>query len=497
MPASRARITLASLTLLATLAPTPTAHAEPIPSLGLPTLAPFQGAPATAQKVSDPTKPEQNPFMAPDPNSNIHNDSWMSDSYRRRGPLGVDLQTASEAQPPSLCGSLAFDSAGRIVTVCPSIVAPPVARIIDPETLATIDEFTLPNAPTPAGTPEYQNFAGGGYFFLDPRDRMWIPTKTDHLYVLGQTADRTKFILRDHYDLAGVFDTETERITSALPDYKGRIWLVSKANGKVVVLDPETGAVRVKLLREDIQNSFAVAASGVYIVSSERMYRFKAGRSLKPRIVWKHRYRNSGVVKPGQVDAGSGTTPTVMENGRVAITDNADPMNVVVYRTKRKLRGKKRVICTQPVFEPRASATENSLIASGRSLLVENNYGYQDPFGPNTGAVTEPGVARVDVRKRGNGCRLAWTNREVRIPTVVPKLSAKTGLMYAYSRPPDPLAQGYYWTAIDFETGETAWMQYAGSGLPFNNNYAGLALGPNRSAYLGVTGGIIRLRDGG
>jgi hypothetical protein len=37
---------------------------------------------------------------------------------------------------------------------------------------------------------------------------------------------------------------------------------------------------------------------------------------------------------------------------------------------------------------------------------------------------------------------------------------------------------------------------YAGSGLGFNNNYAGLAIGPDGTAYLGVTGGLIALRDG-
>jgi hypothetical protein len=80
---------------------------------------------------------------------------------------------------------------------------------------------------------------------------------------------------------------------------------------------------------------------------------------------------------------------------------------------------------------------------------------------------------------------------------VVPKLSTKTGLIYTYTRPPDMTAEGYYWTAIDFRSGRTAWRQYAGSGLPYNNNYAGLALGPDGTAYLGVTGGMIALRDGG
>jgi hypothetical protein len=36
----------------------------------------------------------------------------------------------------------------------------------------------------------------------------------------------------------------------------------------------------------------------------------------------------------------------------------------------------------------------------------------------------------------------------------------------------------------------------AGTGTGFNNNYAGIALSPNGTAYLGVIGGIIAMRDG-
>ena len=473
------------------------AAAAPIADSGTPSLPAFSGAAASAQKIGDPANPPQNPYMARDPNSNIHNDTWMTDAYRRAGPLGISLAPTSEAKPASLCGSLAFDSRGRIVSVCPSLAAPPTARIIDPDTLATIAEYVLPTAPNPPNTPEYQNFTGGGYFFLDHKDRLWVPTKTDHVYVLGQTDDGQAFELVRDYDLTSVLDESSERITSALPDFDGLIWFVSKRNGKVGTLDRKTGELKVKKLGEEIENSFAIGEDGVYIVSDKRMYRFAANANGKPRIVWKKRYPNSGVVKPSQVNAGSGTTPTLMDNGYVAITDNADPMNVVVYRRERKLHGAKREVCRQPVFEPGASATENSLITAGRSLIVENNYGYQDPFGPDSGTVTEPGVARVDVNKRGTGCKLRWTNDEVRAPSVVPKLSTKTGLIYLYTRPPDPAAQGYYWTAVDWGSGQTAWTQYAGSGLTFNNNYAGLALGPDGTAYLGVIGGVIALRDGG
>jgi hypothetical protein len=489
-------IALATFALLAVaIAP---AAAAPIPSAPpAPSLPDFQGGAVNAHRVT-PARPPQNPFMGRNPFNNIHNDTWMTDAYRIAGPLGTGLVATSEGKPPSLCGSLTFDTRGRIVSVCPSTAAAPQARIIDPDTLATIDSLDLPQAPDPPNTKPYQNFTGGGYFFLDGKDQIWVPTKTDHIVVIGQSDDGQSLVKRRDFDLTGVLDESTERISSALPDFSGRIWFVSKKNGKVGTIDRKTGAIKVKRIGEEIENSFAVGRHGVYIVSDKRMYRFEATRKGRPVIVWKAGYENSGIVKPSQVNAGSGTTPTLMNDGYVAITDNAEPMNVVVYRRARHLRrGQKRIVCEVPVFPKKTGATENSLITAGRSLIVENNYGYQDPFGPNSGAVTQPGFARVDVKRNGTGCKKVWTNRELRASTVVPKLSTKTGLIYAYTRRPDPSgSQGYYWAALRFSNGKTAWQKYAGSGLLFNNNYAGLALGPDRTAYLGVIGGIIALRDG-
>jgi len=484
--------------LATTCAMAAAAEAAPIVSVGVSSLPDFQGQAATAKPIKRVPRPEQNPFMAPNPNSNIHNDTWMTDAYRRAGPLGQSLETQSEQKKSALCGSITFDSEGRIVTVCPSIPFPPEARIIDPDTLETTATYELPDAPDPPGTKEYQNFAGGGYFFLDRQDRIWVATKTNHLYVLEQRQSGTELVRTRDYDLGGVLDEEQERISSALPDFDGRIWFVTRRGGKVGTLNPATGRIRlIRLEGEQIQNSFAVASNGVYVVSSERLYRFKADDRGRPRVVWQSGYKDSGIVKPGQADAGSGTTPTILKGGYVAITDNARPMHVVVYRTERRLRGKRRKVCEVPVFGRTQGATENSLIGARRSLIVENNYGYQDPFGPSSGHVTRPGFARVDIDRDGRGCHRVWTNRTVRAPTVVPKMSLKTGLIYTYTRPPDPTRnQGYFWTALDYRTGETAWSKYAGSGLPYNNNYAGLSLGPDGTAYLAVIGGILALRDG-
>ena len=319
-----------------------TALADPIASSGpAPSLPAFQGKAAKAHTIKGSSKPPQNPFLARDPFSNIHDDTWMTDSYRYRGPLGRSLSATSAAKPPRICGSIAFDNAGRLVSVCPSPVTAPQARVMDPNTLETISTYDLPDAPSPAGTKAYQNFSGGGYFFLDNRGRMWVPTKTDHIFVLTVGSDGSLTKTGD-YDLTGVLDAANERITSVLPDFKGRMWFVTKQNGKVGTLNPNTGTVRIRILGEEIENSFAMGKKGVFIASDRRMYRFDPTKNGTPKITWKAGYKNSGIVKPSQVDAGTGTTPTIMKGGYVAITDNAQPMHVVVYRTgtKSELRGR-------------------------------------------------------------------------------------------------------------------------------------------------------------
>jgi hypothetical protein len=493
---SRRRRCLPVVVVVALALAAPVAGAAPIADPTPTTLPQATGAAVSAHAIPATNAPS-NPFMASNPNNNLHNDTWMTDAYNRPGPLGAGLVATSGAMPSALCGSLTFDSHGRIVTVCPSIATPITARVIDPSTMTVRASYVL-GPPNPAGPTAFQNFTGGGYFFLDRKDRIWSATKASHLIVLGQQDDGTKLVKVGDYDLTKVL-TSDERVTSALPDFKGRIWFVSKKSGKVGVLDPKTKKIGVLRTGEEIENSFAVDRDAVYIVSDRKMYRFSY-RDGKPHVDWSVKYKNSGVHKPGQVDAGSGTTPTIMSGGYVAITDNADPMDVVVYRTALGLRGGvRRVVCEVPVFDRGASATENSLNGAGRSLFVENNYGYQDPFGAKSGTLTSTGFARVDVKADGSGCVRKWTNNTVRAPTVVPKLSTKTGLIYTYERVASPVAteQPWFWTAISATTGKTAWSRYAGSGLAFNNNYAGIAVAPSGALYLGVIGGLVRLADVG
>jgi hypothetical protein len=181
-----------------------------------------------------------------------------------------------------------------------------------------------------------------------------------------------------------------------------------------------------------------------------------------------------------------------MGSDYVAITDNADPMNVVVYKRGAQVEGS-RVVCKVPVFSKGASNTDQSLIATPTSIVTENNYGYANPASAQEGKTTTPGLERIDVD--AGGCRKVWHSDEV-APSVVPKLSLANGIVYTYTKPPSADGDdGWYLTALDFATGKTLWKALAGEGLGYNNNYAPVTLGPDAAAYVGVLGGLVRLSD--
>jgi len=53
-------------------------------------------------------------------------------------------------------------------------------------------------------------------------------------------------------------------------------------------------------------------------------------------------------------------------------------------------------VCSVPVFDAGHSSTDNSLIGTARSMVVENNSGYNGPQS-TIGGATSPGIWRVDI----------------------------------------------------------------------------------------------------
>ena len=438
--------------------------------------------------LDEPATP-QHPFLAPNPWSNIHNDGAMTDTYAIAGPRGRDPRLRS-AGLRGLCGSIAFRSDGLLVTVCIELAAVRL-HLIDPTAFTLLASLSLP--PRPGGV-DFGDFGGGGYFFLDNLDRAVVPTSRREVQVLEATEGAGGWTWRVVATRDPQLST-SDRIVSALPDAAGNLWFVSAAGVAgyfVAPFDTDAGALRSLALGEPIANSFAVDQDGaVYVATEAATYRLVAGPD-EPTVVWRTPYQNIGTTKPGQVSAGTGTTPTLFAGDAVAITDNADPMQVLVMR-----RGTGEVVCTVPVFAAGASATENSLVAAGRSLFVENNFGYERPSLTATGPGSTAGFARVDLRDDRTGCDKVWERSDLAAPSVVAKASRVTGLLYTYTRPRiDETGHDWAFAALSLETGDPVWEIRSGSGPLLNNNYAGLAIGPDEAAYLGTLGGFVRLSDG-
>jgi hypothetical protein len=489
-----ALLALSAAVLAGVPASTAGVPALPIPQNPNPGVPAFLGRAAQAQPLPPQSVP-QNPFMAPNGRSNIHDDTYMTDTYAQSGPLGRATAVSSLYQNQE-CASITFDSHGRIVTVCVGLTGPTL-ELLDPSSLALLAALPLPpRDPTRVSTGVFTDFGGGGYFFLDQDDRAVVPTTNRHIVIAAETETPLGTLLTEQhdFDLTAVV-AQGDEIESALPDWNGLLWFVT-TGGVIGTLDAGSGRLTSYHLPsgEAIGNSFAAdETGGVFIVSDHALYRFVAAADGTPVVTWRTTYDRGTRLKPGQANFGSGTTPTITSSGLVAITDNADPqMHVVVYR-----RDTGAEVCQQGVFAAGQSDTENSLIAAGNSLFVENNYGYSGPSSTELGGLTSPGIARVDVDPAAGLCRLVWTSAE-RAPSVVAKVSLGNGLLYTYTKDPapSPTDDPWYLTAIDVRTGTTVFKVLGGTGLGYNNNYAPVSIGPDGVAYVGVLGGLVRFADG-
>ena len=241
------------------------AAADPIVEKPTPNQIPeFVGRAATPQPLSlvDAPTPPRHPYMAPNDRSNLHDDAYQTDTTNWQGPLGRDMQRLSFSNT-GVCGSITFDSKDRLVTVCVG-AARPVLKLLEPGTLKELASMDLPpRQSVPSNL--FQDFTGGGYFYLDQRDRATIPTTTRHILVVGETA-APGFRIEHDYDVSGSLASD-DKIISALPDWSGRIWFAT-IKGIVGTVDPAGGAVKVYDTKEPIGNSHAVdETGGVYIVT--------------------------------------------------------------------------------------------------------------------------------------------------------------------------------------------------------------------------------------
>ncbi len=476
----------------------------------------FIGSSATAKPI-DFHMPAH-PYMADQGFNAMHSDGYNSDVHPAGGPLGRNPQLntrVGSSLPGGQCATLTFDSEQRLVALCAAISGFRI-HLLAPRSLELLAEYKLPIRPSSYDAlihrdkSKIMEDSSGAYFYLDNHDRVVMAASDQTIRRFGhrQSDDgHWEFYEDNRWDLSPQVPHdcttltnwnpagECDPITAVMPDHLGYIWWVTR-QGRLGTLDPETGKVQTSRIgKEEIQNGFAVAADGVYIVSDHAMYRFYAGDNGEVKQGWREVYDRGSARKVGTINQGSGTTPTLMGEEYVTITDNADGrMNLVVYQRQQDYQGQ-RQICAIPIFEENHSVTDNSMVAFGHSIVIENNAGYRNVFQQQDWDNAGGGIVRVDVRADNSGCDIVWTSTE-HSPSVVPKLSAGNGLAYFYSF--TPLENGenaWYLTALDFASGKTRFKILTGIGSNFDNNWAPLTLAPDGTAYVGTAKGLVAIWD--
>jgi hypothetical protein len=487
----------------------------------------FVGHAAAPKPVDAPVIP-QNPYMALGSWSSFHSDTFNSDTVDGMGPLGnspivttyfVPGLPVKEGDLPwsvGIADLMAWGTDGRMVAGITQF-APGTGELywrlmlIDPGTMQVLDYLNLPK-----GVSRGSNVVpSGSYGYLDAEDRNVTVNPDGSVWRIEHTANA--FEPEDQVEKYGLKDylrSGEDNIETIQPDFSGRLWFATEL-GVIGILDMEEEHPAAQVLAtlmlpegELVENGVAADKDGgMYLVSSKAMYRldYRVEADGKGVIdeTWREPYDSGPPVKV--LSLGSGTSPTLMGENYVTIADNAEPqIHVLVYRRAKDVQGS-RLVCSVPVFKPGNSNTENSLIATDKSIVVGNNFGYRDIWSVVNGKTTKPGFARIDVDQDGNGCPTVWTNDEIG-PIIVPKLALHSGLVYSYTKVRGPAnTDAWYFTAFDFDSGETIYKVLAGtatgvrtdnSPFPLYSSHMGIVIiGPDGVAYIPVFGGFVTIRD--
>ena len=253
------------------------------------------------------------------------------------------------------------------------------------------------------------------------------------------------------------------------PTRTGRLWFVGRTHGTVGVLDPKTGQVRLDRPRrgdrELVRDRHATASTSS---PTSAQYKFRAGAGPQAR-------RSSGG-PPTATSASRSPARSTPARARRRRSSRlpAAPAGAYGARVRgdhrqRRPDGRRRLPRRRPAraraearrlhgarLRARARARPRTRSSSlGRSLFVENNYGYDlakfndviaggTPIGGDRGLVSSPGIARVDIdRGRHAAAARSWDEHtRSGPPSVVAKGDSANGLVYTYENVTRPAGPG-------------------------------------------------------
>ena len=458
----------------------------------------------------------RNPFMARNGRSNLHNDAYQTNAYPGPGPSGAKTQAATRLPAAGVRRRSRSTAAARSSSVCVGAVGE-TFDVFDPHSLQLLATYPLPSEAKgrrrfrrpAAHRPRPSAAAATSTSTTATRPSSRLSTAAIAVLAISDAAQPTITLAQGLRPQRR--PSQGESIESALPDWHGTCGSsrppapsASRAerHGRADVIQTHHAAARPSNAGqpEKIGNSFAIDESGgVFVVTEEALYRFDA-QGDAPQITWRHRYDRGTRTKPGQVNFGSGTTPTLIRSaheaggGLVAILDNADPaMHVDVF--PRGQPGSHAPVCSRADLHRtmHASSDENNLISLGPLIWAENNYGLPGPIRVTN---TTPGMQEVKLgwpARLPSGLGDRRGARPARSSARCPRGSGCSTPTRTRSSRPTALKRGTSPRSTP-GPGTGSWSRLAGVGPDYNNFYAPVTIGPDGTLYVGAIGGIVELR---
>lgn len=478
----------------------------------------FVGTPAAPRPI-DKKSVLQNPFLAPQ--SSGHFDTYNSNVTDLPTPLGKKplVQFTQYDKIAGTCLNFMFDDAGRLFALCGvfrqgSGIDFELAAL-NPNTLEKIDSVNLgqlPGSNLPVSLSQLiLDDRGRNVGVLDERGRFVTVDISQRVNWIGLGPDGkgSKLVVQEQYDLSALVPTDLTHVSNAALDYEGRLVFMAYGGhdslgapaGRPALLGVVDRQTKASALQdfpgEFFEHGFVIGQDGIFLVSDRALYGFHFdAQAQKLEPLFREEYTRGTERTGGVLSWGSGSTPTLVGDHLIAITDSADQqIDLLVYDRRKEPPNGRRLVCKVPLFAPGASANENSVVATGRSLIVQNWFGAVEELTDAKPEELVGGVVRIDVREDEGGCDEVWNSPELKTRGSL-KLSTATGLIYGSMLDDGAAgAKGYYARAIDFRTGRAVYGVRVGIREQAEIFDFPLYAGPDGALYQPSFTGVLRFGD--
>ena len=468
----------------------------------------------------------QNPGLATNNFNSAHQDSYCSESVGLSGPTSKTLKLIKQFNPYGFVSIQACNSKNQMIA----------ASFFGKFFLIVYDSDCNILSATAYG--QFSGTFAGGYFYLNADENAvvctssqlecyptaYVEPKSD-VYplkpiwssddivelVTGQSTGNSLYSAMPVWGQANLYwcllAGEYNSGTVSSPAYISVVEIVPNGHGCVTTL-----MAKYAFTNQWNNNSFAVDEVAAYFVLNTMTSKTQSANhgtlqcftydnsSKKLTQKWVYQYENCGYLKTGQMNVGSGTTPTLTfdDSGAkcVSITDNAAPqMNVVVVD-----RSTGTLISKTPVFSKMRSCDEASLIGVKDKVFVENNFGHTLDYPFSQLVSNEPGMDLVTVNPAGKSAEVTWDNAYTTF-FGMSMLARESGIIFAYSgawyeTTSSTSGPEYSIIAIDSFDGRIIWRIPVGRGLKYCHEYGGIYFNrTGTSIYVGANLYLVSIQE--